>query len=236
METNTTEELFDLLARTRPVILEVLEDQGYDTKPYKDQSPADIISMAMGGQNPLRIRVEQRKGAEPPTKRAQVFYWVFEKVKMSLERRVGELWDVEQYGDNAADKETDQAIVILNEPVHDAFHAMAIRQWQIYKQRIVFYTLKQLISNPSKHILQPKFRKIPASEALPLHNATGEPPSSEPPEKNLLRVKNKKNLPLIKFHVDIMTRILGLVPDDIVEIMRASPTTGDYKMYRICAI
>ena len=231
-----TEELFDLLARTRPVLLEVLEDQGYDTKPYANQSPADIITMAMGGPNPLRIRLSARAGAEPPTKRAQVFYWVFEKVKMSLERRVEELWDLETYGDNAADVATDQAIVILNEPVHDAFHTMAIRQWQINKRRIVFYTIKQLIANPSRHILQPKFRKIPASEPLPLHNATGSAPSAEAPEKNLLRVKNKKNLPLIKFHVDIMTRILGLVPDDIVEIIRASPTTGDYKMYRICAI
>lgn len=234
-----TEELFDLIARTRPIVLEILEEQGYDTKPYVNQSPNDVITMAMGGPNPLRIRVQERTGAEAPTKRAQVFYWVFEKVKMSLERRVDELWDIDTYGENAADKETDQAIVILNEPVHDAFHTMAIRQWQINKRRIVFYTIKQIIANPSRHILQPKFRKIPASEPLPLHNATGAAShvaSDSQPEKNLLRVKNKKNLPLIKFHVDIMTRVLGLVPDDIVEIMRASPTTGDYKMYRICSI
>jgi len=229
-----TEELFDLIARTRPVLLEVLEDQGYDTKPYQNQSPTDIIAMAMGGPNPLRVRVNKRAGAEPPTERAQVFYWVFEKVKMSLERRVMELWDVGEKKDNenAANQETDQAIVILNEPVHDAFHAMAIRQWQINKRRIVFYTIKQLIVNPARHILQPKFRKIPASEA-PLHSAAG---ANGEEDKSLLRVKNKKNLPLIKFHVDIMTRILGLVPDDIIEIIRASPTTGDYKMYRICAL
>ena len=44
-----TEELFDLVARTRPVVLEILENQGYDTKPYIGQSPADVITMAMGG-------------------------------------------------------------------------------------------------------------------------------------------------------------------------------------------
>jgi len=232
-----TEELFDLLARTRPVILEILEDQGYDTKPYASQSPADIITMAMGGANPLRVRVSERKGAEAPTKRAQVFYWVFEKVKMSLERLVDrQLWDIETFGENAADVSTDQAIIILNEPVHDAFHAMAIRQWQISKRRVVFYTIKQLIANPSKHILQPKFRKIPASEKdNVLHNASSTA-TTESIEKNLLRVKKNTNLPLLKFHVDIMTRVLGLVPNDIVEIIRPSPTTGDYKMYRICAI
>jgi DNA-directed RNA polymerase subunit H (RpoH/RPB5) len=217
---NATEELFDLVARTRPVILEVLDAQGYNTKPYELQSPAEIMKLAMGGPNTLRIRVDAKEETAP-TKRAQVFYWIFEKVKVSLARRVDELWNTEEFGENAADQKTDEAIVILNEPMHDAFHAMAIQQWQLHKRRIVFYVIKQLIANPSKHILQPKFRKIPASETDVL---------------TALRLKTKKNIPLIKFHVDIMTRILGLVPDDVVEIVRPSPTAGDYKMYRICSI
>jgi len=218
---NATEELFDLIARTRPVILEILDVQGYNTKPYENQSPADITKLAMGGPNALRIRVLEKEDGSAPTKRAQVFYWTFEKVKVSLARRVDELWDTESQGENAAETATDEAIVILNEPMHDAFHAMAIQQWQQHKRRIVFYMIKQLIINPARHILQPKFRKIPASESDVLTN---------------LRLKVKKNLPLIKFHVDIMTRVLGLVPDDVIEILRPSPTAGDYKMYRICAI
>jgi DNA-directed RNA polymerase subunit H (RpoH/RPB5) len=218
---NATEELFDLIARTRPVILEILDDQGYNIKPYENQSPADITKLAMAGPNALRIRLNAKPDSEAPTKRAQVFYWVFEKMKMSLPRRVDELWDTASQGENAADSSTDEAIVILNEPMHDAFHLMAIQQWQSQKRRIVFYTIKQLIVNPSRHILQPKFRKIPASDLTVLAN---------------LRLKVKKNLPLIKFHVDIMTRVLGLVPDDVIEIIRPSPTAGDYTMYRICAV
>lgn len=218
---DTTEELFDLVARTRPVILEILGQQGYETTPYDNQSPADITKLATGGPNLLRIRL-YAKDDTAPTKRAQVFYWIFEKVRLSLERRVTELWDVDEFGDNAANVETDEAIVILNEPMHEAFHLMAIKQWQLLKRRIVFYSIKQLISNPARHILQPKFRKIPASE--------------EPDLLAELRLKNKKNLPLVKFHVDIMTRVLGLVPDNIVEIIRPSPTCGDYTMYRICSI
>jgi len=216
-----TEELGDLIARTRPVILEILRDQGYDTKPYDSQSPADITSLALSGPNALRIRLYQKEGVEAPTPRAQVFYWVYDKVKMSLARRIDELWDTERYEENAANQATDEAIVILNEPLHDAFHASSIQQWLLHKRRIVFYTIKQLISNPSRHILQPRFRKIPASDSELLQS---------------LRLKTKKNLPLMKFHVDIMTRILGLVPDDVVEIIRPSQTAGDYKMYRICSI
>ena len=218
---NATEELFDLVARTRPIILEILDNQGYNTKPYENQSPAEISTLAMAGPNALRMRIYAKDDAEAPTKRAQVFYWIFEKVKMSLARRVSELCDTEAYGENSEVADKDEAIVILNEPMHDSFHAMAIQQLQLYKRRIVFYVIKQLIVNPSKHILQPKFRKIPASDTTVLAE---------------LRLKVKKNLPLIKFHVDIMTRVLGLVHDDVVEILRPSQTAGDYKMYRICAI
>jgi DNA-directed RNA polymerase subunit H (RpoH/RPB5) len=218
-----TEELFDLVARTRPVILEILNDQGYDTKAYENQSPADLVQLALGGPKPLRIRVPAKEGGLAPTKRTQVFYWVFERVKMSLERRVSELWDKETFGDDAADESQDQAIIILNEsaPLHDAFHLMAIRQWQLHKRRVVFFLTKQLIANPARHVLQPKFRRVPATEQEAM---------------NRLRLKNKKNLPLIKFHTDIMTRVLALVPDDVVEILSPSPTSGDYIKYRICAV
>ena len=215
------DELFDLIARTRPVILEILSDQGYNTAPYENQSPADVMKLAMGGPEPLRIRAEAKSGTTAATKRAQVFYWVFDKVKMSLDRRTDEAWDIEN-NPNAADPAQDEVIVIINEPMHDVFHAMAIRQWSVQKRRISFFNIKQLIANPSRHVLQPKFRKVPESEAGDV--------------KRILHVKQHKNLPLIKFHVDIMTRVLGLVPDDVVEIIRPSPTSGEYRMYRICSV
>jgi DNA-directed RNA polymerase subunit H (RpoH/RPB5) len=41
-------------------------------------------------------------------------------------------------------------------------------------------------------------------------------------------------LPHIKYHFDMQARILGLLPGEIVEIKRPSPTIGEYPMYRIC--
>ena len=42
------------------------------------------------------------------------------------------------------------------------------------------------------------------------------------------------NLPMIRFHEDIIARILGLVPGDIVKITRPSPQSGEYESYRVC--
>jgi DNA-directed RNA polymerase subunit H (RpoH/RPB5) len=47
-------------------------------------------------------------------------------------------------------------------------------------------------------------------------------------------LKTKMNLPMIRFHEDIIARILGLVPGDIVKITRPSPQSGEYESYRVC--
>jgi DNA-directed RNA polymerase subunit H (RpoH/RPB5) len=49
-----------------------------------------------------------------------------------------------------------------------------------------------------------------------------------------LHLTAKSQLPLIKHH-DIQSRVLGLVPGDIVEVLRPSPTSGVARVLRICA-
>jgi DNA-directed RNA polymerase I, II, and III subunit RPABC1 len=48
------------------------------------------------------------------------------------------------------------------------------------------------------------------------------------------RMKSKTNLPIIRFHEDIIARILGLIPGSIVKITRPSPSAGEYVLYRVC--
>jgi hypothetical protein len=66
----------------------------------------------------------------------------------------------------------------------------------------------------------PKHEKVPAEEHTALL------------EKMFL--KNKTQLPLIRFHADMQARYLGIVPGDIVKITRPSPSAGEYIGYRLC--
>jgi DNA-directed RNA polymerase subunit H (RpoH/RPB5) len=72
-----------------------------------------------------------------------------------------------------------------------------------------------------EHVLQPKFEFLPKSE------------HGEFMRQN--NIKTLANLPLIKFHEDMVARVIGLLPGDIVKITRASPSAGEYKTYRICS-
>ena len=49
-----------------------------------------------------------------------------------------------------------------------------------------------------------------------------------------LKENETKHLPTIRFHEDMQARWLGLVPDDLVEITRPSPSAGEYTVYRVC--
>jgi DNA-directed RNA polymerase subunit H len=70
-----------------------------------------------------------------------------------------------------------------------------------------------------KHVLVPKHERVPVSE-----------------EQALLKENyaKKSQLPLIRYHEDPIARMIGLMPGDIVKIVRPSLTAGESVGYRVC--
>jgi DNA-directed RNA polymerase subunit H (RpoH/RPB5) len=92
--------------------------------------------------------------------------------------------------------------------------------WQQQKARMTFFHIKQVVVHLGRHVLVPKHRKLSAEEGKA--------------EMARLHVTQKSQFTLIKHH-DIQSRLMGLVPGDIVEILRPSPTAGVARILRICA-
>ena len=65
--------------------------------------------------------------------------------------------------------------------------------------------------------------------------ALGETKSTLSELLKTFNMKTKTNLPIIRFHEDIIARLLGLIPGSIVKITRPSPSAGFYTIYRVCA-
>ena len=209
-------EALDKILRSRSIVLEVLRDRGFDTTPFDHELPKDLIAKAGAPLlneielELLRIQVSSKDGKN----KAYVLYW------MGVVRH--KLNDKEKFEKLLPEgiAENDQIIILLNEPLHEAFHTMAIRRWVHKKERVSFFDIRQLIFNPSHHCMVPHHRMITPDELDPLLES--------------FLVKSKMELPHIKYHIDIQARIIGLVPGDIVEITRRSPTVGESKFYRIC--
>lgn len=216
--TSLTPQVADILIRSRATILQILEERGYDTTLYKNISPNQLLALADGDPRALDIIVPKADGSAAPCDRAVVTYMIKDMIRYRIATTVRDLYN--DFGSNTI-KKTDDVMIVINEPlVGDVFDQAAMELWQKEKARASFFHIKQLVVHPGRHVLVPPHRKLSDEEAKI--------------EIARLHLTQKSQLPLIKFH-DIQARILGLVPGDIVEVMRPSPTAGVLRTLRICA-
>lgn len=216
-------EMPDILIRSRQTVLDILEDRGYDVELYRNIAPGQLLTLAEYNSRALDIFVPKREGSNAPCDRAVVVHIFHDKIQGKVESSfLRELYEVPASADpyNANKIElADDIIVILNEPYHEKFDKASLNHWQQKKARIVFFHIKSLVVNPARHVLVPRHRKLTAEEAKAAMDR--------------LHVTSKLQLPIIK-HFDIQSRVLGLVPGDIVEIQRPSPTAGVATYLRAC--
>ena len=204
----------DILLRSRQTTLDILDDRGYDTTPYRNIAPDQILTLASKNSRALDIIVKRRT-AEAPCERAYVLYTLQQPIRLRLPTFTRDIYD-----EKDGPKHGDDIIVILNEPYNEAFDKTSLHMWQQKKERMTFFHLKQVVVHLGRHSLVPPHRKLTSEESKS--------------EMSRLCLNQKSQLPLIK-HSDIQSRIMGLVPGDIVEILRPSPTAGVARVLRICA-
>ena len=210
-------EELDILYRSRKTLLEILKEDGYDTKNYENFGPWEIEAMVAGGLPALTM--DLKRGADAvgqPIQRCLVVYSL-----QKLKQRLGGFLSIlKNDTEPKVDPATTEIVVVVLEDVADVFHAAALNEWVSEKQRIRFFKAHNLLFDPRTHVLVPKHTKMPAEE------------HAEFLKQHYIR--SKTNLPFIKFHEDMIARIMGLVPGDIVKITRPSPASGVYDMYRVC--
>lgn len=206
----------DIILRSRKTLLDILEAKGYDISRYTKFGPFEIETMmSQDKEKTLRMDLERvlEEGTSAPTK-CRVEYAI-PKVKNRLPKYLSTLLD-----DETLEPETTEIIIITLESIGDTFTGAALKLWNAQNLRISFFDARTLVSNPLNHVLVPKHEQVPQS----LHEEF----------LKKFHLKTKMNLPMIRFHEDIIARILGLVPGDIVKITRPSPQSGEYESYRVC--
>lgn len=212
-------EFFDLVARTRPTILEILKDRGYTVAALENQSAEELQKIAMKQVQLLNISVEKTEGSAARHPHCHVVY-VFESIRLKLEGFLNNYFSEEN--ENHFIPEQDSVLFILTEPVNEAFHLQVVKFWNRMKAHISFFHIKHLVSNPKHHVLVPPHRKLEEEEATVVMNR--------------LYIRNKSEFRRIIFHIDTQARIMGLVPGDLVEIKTGSPTCGILTEYRVCSL
>lgn len=215
-------ETVDILYRSRQTLLELQRKKGYNTKAYDKFGPFEIEKMSAGDkENALGMVLERQlpQGVNAPAK-CHIEY-ALPKVKNRLAGFLSKLVaSLEGDEEGQSNLSAIEVIVITMEPIGDTFHTAALNQYNLRKLRISFFDARTLATNPLEHVLVPLHEVVPESEHAEL----------------LIKynMKSKLNLPMIKFHEDIVGRIIGLVPGSIVKITRPSLQAGEYIVYRVC--
>lgn len=205
-----------ILYRSRQTLLKILTERGYNTKSYEKFGPIEIAAMAATGAASFQMNLT-RTTTDPITK-CRVIYSLG-RVKNRLNSFLESQLD-EESSDAINPQDTELIIVVL-EPVVETFHTAALSTFINKKLHVSFFQAHTIVNNPMEHVLQPKFEFLAKSQ------------HAEFMRQN--KIKSLANLPLIKFHEDMVARILGLLPGDIVKILRPSPSAGEYISYRICS-
>ena len=214
--------LQDILIRSRVTILDLLEDRGYNTKPYRKMIGSELVKLINSSDRPDALRMDFQSKADTG-KKALVIYEIGNiKQSVSTGDFVKKL-----ITEKEVDPVTTEVIVIFmskkdnNSDDMESFNKCAFEAWTKHTLKIQFFLMVRLVNNPLKHVLQPKFEIVPQDQHTALMKE--------------LCIQSKSQLPIIRFHDDPTGRCLGLVPLDIVKITRPSPTAGEYTEYRVCA-
>ena len=213
-------EYIDALYRSRITMLDILEGQGFEVSKYRGFSPKEVEAMNIDMEQIGTIDVNHKKDKN---KKARIIYLssTFNRKKtVSIVERLQAGFTDE---DNMSEEDSMNltSYVMINDTVSDIHHVEAINVWLELKMRVYFCSIYNFVNNPSKHILVPKHEIVPSEQHEQLL-------------KDLF-VNSKSQLPIIKYHIDPITRCLGSIPGDVIKITRPSPSSGEYILYRLCA-
>ena len=199
-----------LVFKSRNIILDILEERGYNTENYKGFSLNEITELVKN--NTLDMLVESKDN-----KKVYIKYFNLDKSirTNNIYEIIESLFNVEQVlGPD------DELIIIIKDEPNDTLQKI---QRSIYEHDKIFVNLiniDRLQFNILKHSLVPKHSVISEEEA---NNV-----------RSKFCITNDVSFPTIS-RFDPVSQVLGIKPGQIFQIERSSKTAIKTKFYRICS-
>lgn len=199
-------EYVDSIYRSRLTLLNILQERGFVVDKYRKFSPAEIF-VAKEAYAGLSFTVNKR---DDPEYRCEVMY-----SHMTRQKLEALLLNLEPDTPHP-----NEYIFMITDMVTDVHHQLALKAYMMNnKLRVSFFSVHNLVFDPRQHILVPHQELVPESEHAAIMESWN--------------ITSKAQMPMIRYHVDPIVRILGGVPGDILKIIRPSPSAGTYEFYRV---
>lgn len=206
-------DLTEAVYRSRNTLLTVLAQRGYDsesiTKLGVDQIKAFTIDNYPNNYPGLDFTIKHKEEEK------EIHLHYGQQGKFTQYQRILNVIEP------VIEESKGEHIYMIQDSVSERVHSLvASHLWFKYKVRVSFFCIYEIVVNPLEHVLVPRHEQVPTEEI--------------PELMKRIRITEKSQLPLIRYHTDVIARLIGLVPGDIVKITRSSPASGEYILYRAC--
>lgn len=196
--------------KSRKIILEQLQSQGYNISNYEGASINEINIMYNKKQ--LDMLIDSENG-----KKVYIKYAIYKKLtENNIYEVISDLFEIE----NILSKETDSVIFVIKNEPNDTLMNIQNHVWSTDKYFISVINLDRLQFNILEHSL------------VPNHVVMNDDETKEFQEKYNI-IDPSKQIPTIS-RFDPVAQVIGLKPGQICKINRSSDTTIQTDYYRIC--
>ena len=194
---------------SRTILLDILEENGYDTTEYNEFGISHVAVMIENNQ--LNLLLHKRDSS----KKIYIKYFIQDKMSPSQIRNMADEFFVDS---DTLNKEDDLMIIVKDDP-NESTTEMLDTLWSDEKIFISMVNLKRLQFNILKHVQVPKHRILSKEEEVSFI------------EK--YNIKSLADLPVISRY-DPVAIMIGLRPSMICHIERKSKTSIITNYYRVC--
>jgi DNA-directed RNA polymerase subunit H (RpoH/RPB5) len=215
MATNNSSSLISSIYKSRNILLELMDEQGYNIMDNFEFSINEINSMFTNKQ--LDMILEKATENEKTKKKNKIYirYYLVKTLRpQNIQEMIDDLYNVEEI----LTKE-DTLYIIVKDEVNDTMIQLLKQIWEQDGIFIIIESLKRLQFNVLKHVLVPPHKIMTTAEVNII--------------KERYNIMNDSQIPELS-RFDPVAKAIGIRPGEICEILRPSKTSIISNYYRIC--
>ena len=210
-----TSSLISAIYKSRTILLDLMNSQGYYTTEYEGFSVNEVNTMKVNNQLDMILE----KGSEDVDMRVKpkiyIRYYLAKSLRpQNLQEMIDDLFNIEEVL-----TKNDTLFIVVKDEVNETLINTLKHIWEQDKIFIVIQNLKRLQFNILKHELVPPHRVLNSEEVITV--------------KKRYNIMEDAQFPDIS-RFDPVAQAIGIRPGQVCEIPRPSKTAISAPYYRIC--
>ena len=208
--------LISHIYKSRKIVLELMQKQGYNVNDYANFSINEVNSMKQNNQLDMLLeKSDEYVTAENPKNKIYIRYYLSARpAAKNIQEMIDDLFILTE-----TLKKTDTLFIIIKDDPNETLINELKHIWESEGIFIIVESIKRLQFNILEHTLVPPHRVLAESEVIEVMKK--------------YNVVNKTQFPDIS-RFDPVARVIGLRPGQLCHIIRPSKTAIETNYYRIC--